>query len=296
MNEYVRGYAAATLEAARGAQHLDRIHDELVTFDRAVVHSEVLRRALTDPGILPATRQGIVVDLLDGKASPEVVAIARFAVRAEHPAELPALLAALVEIAAEAAGRTSEVAEPPAGRAPTRARIRGYAERVLEELGAAGEIDEVEDELFRFARVVDDNPALRRALLDPRLSFDQRHAILSELLAQRAHLATLRLVGYVIRAGRVRDLVGTLEWLVELAAEERGRRVAEVRSAVPLEPAERDRLAGALSRLVGRAVEVRVVIDPRVVGGVLVSVGDLVIDGTVRLRFERLRDLLAQQA
>jgi F-type H+-transporting ATPase subunit delta len=94
----------------------------------------------------------------------------------------------------------------------------------------------------------------------------------------------------------LRDLVGTLEWLVELAAEERGRRVASVRSAVPLRPAERSHLAAALSRMVERDVEVREIIDPSVIGGILVTVGDLVIDGTVRLRVEHLRDMLAGRA
>jgi F-type H+-transporting ATPase subunit delta len=104
----------------------------------------------------------------------------------------------------------------------------------------------------------------------------------------------VRLSSYVLRAGRTRDLVGTFEWLVELAARERGRRVAEVRSAVPLDASETERLAIALGRLVNRTVDVRVIDDPSVLGGILVSVGDLVIDGTVRLRFERLRDLLVQ--
>lgn len=97
-----------------------------------------------------------------------------------------------------------------------------------------------------------------------------------------------------MRAGRLRDLVGTFEWLVELAAAERGRRVATVRTAVALRPAEKRRIAAALSRITERDVEVREMIDPTVVGGLLVSVGDLVIDGTVRLRLERLRDVLAQ--
>jgi F-type H+-transporting ATPase subunit delta len=97
----------------------------------------------------------------------------------------------------------------------------------------------------------------------------------------------------VLHAGRVRDLVGTYEWLVELCAEERGRRVAEVRTAVALADEEVARLSRALSVIVGRPVEIRIVIDPDTVAGVLIAVGDLVIDGTIRSRFERLRDVFA---
>ena len=105
--------------------------------------------------------------------------------------------------------------------------------------------------------------------------------------------ATVRLVAYVLKAGHVRDLVGTFEWLAELAAEERGRRIAEVRSAVDLDDAEHARLAAALQRSVGRPVEVRVQIDDSVIGGMTIAIGDTVIDGSVRHRLDQLRETLA---
>jgi F-type H+-transporting ATPase subunit delta len=86
------------------------------------------------------------------------------------------------------------------------------------------------------------------------------------------------------------------DWLATLVAEERGRRIAEVRAAIALDDAERQRLAASLGRLTGREVEVRVIEDDTVLGGVLVSVGDFMIDATVRLRLERLRDALAVTA
>jgi ATP synthase F1 delta subunit len=96
----------------------------------------------------------------------------------------------------------------------------------------------------------------------------------------------------VIRAGHLRDLVHTFDWLVQLAAAERGRRIADVRTAVDLDASQRAQLAAALTRTAGRPVEVRVRLDPEVIGGMLVSIGDTVIDGTVRYRLERLRDTL----
>jgi F-type H+-transporting ATPase subunit delta len=186
--------------------------------------------------------------------------------------------------------------DAPAGRAGARGRIRGYAERVFQEMESPAELDQVEDELFRFARLLDGNPELRRVLEDANFSLTSRIAVLTDLLATRSMSGTLRLAIYVLRAGRLRNLVGTFDWLVELVAEERGRRVAEVRSAVPLADSEIDRLGTALRRLVGRVVEIRVIEDSSVIGGMIIAIGDLIIDGTVRLRFERLRDVFAQQA
>ncbi len=105
---------------------------------------------------------------------------------------------------------------------------------------------------------------------------------------------TLQLCAYVLRAGRARDLVGALESLVELAAAERGRRLADVRSAVELDEDERDRLTAALARIARRPVELRVHIDPSVIGGLSIIVGDTIIDGTVRHRLEQLRESLLQ--
>ena len=96
-----------------------------------------------------------------------------------------------------------------------------------------------------------------------------------------------------MKAGHVRDLVGTFEWLAELAAQERGRRVAEVRSAVELDESERLRLSAALQRTAGHPVEVRVQVDPSVIGGMTVAIGDTVIDGSVRHRLDQLRETLA---
>jgi len=298
MRELVRGYAAACFESAAASGRLGDLVGDLVDFDRALGSFAALREALAGPDVAPSTRRAIVADLVEHKSTPEGGALLGFAAHYEAAAELTLALAGLIEdaeaiLAAGDAG-AGEGGVPATGRAPVRQRIHGYAERVLEELPGPDAIDEVEDELFALARLLETEVGLRRVLADAGVPYAGRAAVLGELLENRAHPATLRLARYVLRAGRLRDLVGAFEWLVDLAAAERGRRVAEVRSAVELDESERSRLATALGRLVGRTVEVRVVHDTSVVGGLLVSVGDLVIDGTVRLRFERLRDLLAQ--
>lgn len=295
MRDLVRGYAAATLDTAVAHGSAALVASQLASFGAALVEFEQLRQTLTDATVEPAVRRAVVVDLLDGKAAPEATALAGFTAYYERASELgPTVqaLAALAEGASPAPG--AELVEPPAGRAAARERLRGYAERVFEELTDKQEVDRVEDELFGLSRLLDTQQELRQVLADAGIDYTARAGVLEDLLAERVAPATLRLARYVLRSGRTRDLVGTFEWLVQLAARERGRRLAEVRSAVPLDAAESERLASALGRLVGRTVEVRVILDPSVVGGIFVSVGDLVIDGTVRLRFERLRDLLAQ--
>ena len=300
MREFIRGYLAAVVESASSAGRLDSLAGDLAEFARALTGSEKLRLVLVDPMNPTTARRAIVGDLLAGRSIPETAALLAFAVRVEQPSELPRSVAILVELAEDECRRRESGApvemEPAAARGVVRERIRGYAERVLQELSATRQVDEVEDELFAIARLLDKDKRLRQTLADADLPLAGRVAVLDDLFGSLVQGATVRLVGYALRAGRLRDLVGTLEWLVDLAAEERGRRIASVRSAVPLRPAERSHLAAALGRIVERDVEVREIIDPAVIGGILVTVGDLVIDGTVRLRVARLRDLLAGRA
>ena len=172
--------------------------------------------------------------------------------------------------------------------------MRGYSERVFEELTDPADLDRVEDDLFALARAFESTPSLREAFSDDNSS--ARLGLARDLFSSRVAPATLRIVNALLEAGHTRNLAGTFDWLASLVAAERGRRIAEVRSAVPLDDAERDRLAASLTRLTGRTVEVRVISDPDVVGGVLVAVGDFMIDATVRLRLERLRDALGASA
>lgn len=291
-HDLLHGYAAAAFERATDAGRLRESGADLEAFSRALTESEALRQALTDPLVPTQTRRAIVADLVAERATPEAGAVIDFALRVVRPAELSVAFADVEAFGALLADDGADA--PTVGRAAIRARVRGYAERTFEELPEVRELDEVEDELFRFARLVEANPPLRHMLGDISAPVDVRCRVLADLLESKVRPATLRLVSAVVRAGVVRDLVGVYEWLVELAAEERGRRIAQVRAAVELSGDERDRLAASLSQLVHRDVEVRVIDDPSVIGGVLVSIGDLLIDGTVRLRFERLRDAIAQ--
>jgi F-type H+-transporting ATPase subunit delta len=155
-------------------------------------------------------------------------------------------------------------------------------------------LDVVEDELFRFARALEREQRLRDALTDPALPAEQKRAVLGDVLGERANPHTVNLLGFLVEQGRARDLPAIVDELVALAAERRRAAVAEVRTAVPLDAERRERLAEALGRATGKRVELKVVVDPSVVGGVVARVGDQVIDGTVRRRLELARERLTE--
>ena len=172
--------------------------------------------------------------------------------------------------------------------------IRGYAQALLEVAEAEGVLDSVEEELFGFARTVERQPELRQALTDPALPAERKRAVLEELLGERTSPHTVRLLAFVVEQGRARELGAIVDELVQLAAERRERAVAEVRTAVELDEEQRERLAEALSRATGKRVELRTVIDPSVIGGVVALVGDQVIDGSVRRRLEMAREQMSE--
>jgi F-type H+-transporting ATPase subunit delta len=158
---------------------------------------------------------------------------------------------------------------------------------------ADGTLDEIEDALFRFARIVTREPELRAALTDLRVPVDRRRQLVDGLIADRVGPATLSIIEQVVTTPRGRTLEASLEEYAELAASIRSRSVATVTSAVALDEEQQARLAAALTRSLGKAVQVQVEVDPKVVGGLVVRVGDEVIDGTTLHRLREARRAFA---
>ncbi|HEY7106567.1 MAG TPA: ATP synthase F1 subunit delta [Acidimicrobiia bacterium] len=173
---------------------------------------------------------------------------------------------------------------------PDGTRVEAYAQAMLEVARAEGRLADVEDELFRFARTVDGSDDLRMALSDPALPADRRVAVVQDLLGAKALQTSVALAEFVVSAGRAGDLSEIVDRFVELSAAERSKAVAEVRSAVPLSSDQVERLRDALANATNKDVEVRVVVDPSVLGGIVARVGDVVIDGSVRHRLEQLKE------
>jgi F-type H+-transporting ATPase subunit delta len=158
----------------------------------------------------------------------------------------------------------------------------------------ADELDEVEDQLFRFARIIGREARLRAAITDPRVPAERRVELVDDLLARRASPVTVHLVQQVVRHGGRPAIDDALDELSRQAAARRDRLVARVRSAVPLDEREANQLAEQLSRLYDRRVDLRTEVDPAVLGGVVVRVGDEVIDGSVASRLAEARRRLGR--
>ncbi len=118
--------------------------------------------------------------------------------------------------------------------------------------------------------------------------------MITDLLGERAGPHTVNLLEFIVEQGRARELSAIADELVQLAAERRAQAVAEVRAAVPLTKAQRERLAEALERATGKKVELRVLVDESIIGGVIARVGDQVYDGSIRRKLELARERLSE--
>lgn len=251
--------AIRALEAASGVTIATG--EQLMTAGRTVEESAQLRTILGDPAIAPAEKSALVARIFPGL---------------EKAAS--ALLAGLVE------SRWSSGAELVAG---------------IEEVGVRaiaqgdGHTKAVESELFAFARIVAGDPELELALGSKLAPGGGKAAIVDRLLTGKAHPGTLAIVDHLVRSPRGRRIGEMLADAADVVAAAGGRRVAIVTSAVPLSAAQRDRLAAALAAQYGSAVQLNAIVDPAVVGGVRVQIGDDVIDGTIAARLADLRLQLA---
>lgn len=169
----------------------------------------------------------------------------------------------------------------------------------LEQLGVVATVrstgdhaHRLEDEVFAVGRLVQANPELRDALSDPARSRADKAALVTELLGDKVLPATVALVQQSL-SGSHRTVAVALAAYQKVAAEVRGEGVATVRVARPLADADRDRLAAALARSYGRDVHLNVIVDPEVIGGIRVEIGDDVIDGTVSSRLDEAGRRLA---
>ncbi len=168
-------------------------------------------------------------------------------------------------------------------------RITGYANGIFELAKAEEELERVENELFTIAQALDDSPELRSTLTDTQLPMEKKQALIDDLIGGRASSLSVDLVQLIVSQGRASELSDIARALVKAAAASRDKAVAEVRSAVPLDEETIERLAAALGRATGKSVEVKVVVDESVIGGIVARVGDTVIDGSLARRVDSLR-------
>ena len=255
----------ADTQTATAAQ-LATTADEILSVARLLRGQPRLRRALTDPSRSGDDRAELFRSLVAGKlgaAAVEAVAILASG-RFSRPADL---LDAVERLGVDA---------------------------VLEATDKAGELAEVEDELFRFGQVVSGDPALAVVLSDPGASIDRRVKLVRDLLKSKVRAGTGRLVEVALEGFGGRGFESSLSRLVELTAAKRDREVAYVTVAKLLGDAEEQRLAAKLSDIYGRQVSLKVDVDPAIIGGVSVRVGSDLYDGTILRRLNEARQAFAK--
>jgi F-type H+-transporting ATPase subunit delta len=169
-------------------------------------------------------------------------------------------------------------------------RNDAYAEAFFGIIASEGNLNEAQDELFRFSRIVEGNDDLHAKLADATVPAALRQQVVEDLLGGKAFPTTIGLISLVVATGRIRDLPTIVDRLLRRTASLTNRSVAEVRSAVDLSDEQRKRLAESLKKATGQDVDIVVVIDPTVIGGVVTQIGDTVIDGTIRHRLAQLKE------
>jgi F-type H+-transporting ATPase subunit delta len=174
------------------------------------------------------------------------------------------------------------------------ATTNAYAKALADIAEAEGVLARVDAEFTAVAAAYESNDQLRSTIGDQTIPVERRQGIVEQLLAGKgAHPLTAQLLGMVIGAGRGRDLSAIASAIGNRNASSQGRAVAEVRSAVALSEDQQRRLGEQLAKAVGTEVNVKVIVDPSVVGGLVATVGDKVIDGSVRTKLDRVKARLS---
>ncbi|MFT3877929.1 MAG: F0F1 ATP synthase subunit delta [Propioniciclava sp.] len=253
------------LDGVLDGQHATAaLADELFSVVDALGAQPALRRALSDPSTPDEVRAQLAESLFGQRLGGTTVTVIAQAARARWGSS-SSFIAAIE-------------------RQGVRALLRAAQDE--------GKLDELEDQLFKVERLVDANPELRQALADRVTPVQGRKDLLSGLLQGRVLEATRQLARRAVEA-RQRTFALTVEGYLAMAAALRERAIATVTTAIPLTDEQEARLKTVLSRQVGRDVNLRVVLDPTVIGGVRVSLGDEVIEGTVAARLDDAQRKLA---
>jgi F-type H+-transporting ATPase subunit delta len=220
-----------------------------------------LRRALSDPAAEATAKVAVVDSLFGSRVGAPTLELLREAVRSRWSAPRD-LLDSLEEIAVDAALGSADV---------------------------AGELDEVEDELFRFERILDAEPGLRDALISRGIPGGTKSGLLHTLLDGKVSVTTFALLERAVLEPRGRTIEHALRDLSALAAQRRDRLIAHVTTTVVLTDDEERDLAAALGRSFGREVRLQVVVDESLIGGLTVRIGDEIIDASVARQLDEAR-------
>jgi len=250
--------------AVTDAQLATQAGDELFAVTRLLDSEHGLRRALADPSKLGTEKEAVITRLLRGRVAQVTLNLVATAVAMPW-------------------GTTNDLAD-----AVEQLAIEAFAMAAQFE----GTLDDLEDDLFRFSRVVSGQPGLRHALTGP-ADEAAKQRLLEDLLASKVSAQSLRLITQMLTHPRGRSPQGVLDLAASIAARRREQLIAVVRVATELTPQQRQRLRQVLAATHGNEVHLNVVYDPEVIGGMAVEIGDELIDGTAASRLAEVRRKLA---
>jgi F-type H+-transporting ATPase subunit delta len=266
VNQALAAHAQALLDeaAGRGQRAIDQVAAELEQFARLLVHQVRLRKALADPGLPPEPKRALLTELGGGRLDQTTVELLATAASRQRVRlrDFPPLLAGLAAMAAITAA------------------------------DKAGQLEQLEGELFFVGTLIEQQPQVRSALTNPGLPVENKRALVADLLDGRAGGRAAALVDLVVELYEGHELDTLARQWAEAAAARRNRLVAEVRSAVELDTRRQARLAEALTRVLGKPVVLQVTVDEAILGSVVVRVGDELFDGSIRSRLEQAREAL----
>lgn len=265
----MRGISAKSLDevlAAVGAVQgpTGDLGAELFNVVSTLDREPALRRVLTDPSTESAAKAGLAEQVFGRQISADALKVLQVAV----------------------SGRWAS------GRDLTDGLETAGVTALVAEADAVGDLDAVETELFEVGRLVRSDAELRQVVSDRALPVAGKGELLRTLLAGKVTATTLALTTQAA-AARTGSFERVLTSFGQTAAARRSRLLAEVRVATELGATEKDRLAAALGKKYGRDVHLNIVVDPSIVGGIAVSVGDEIVDGSMSTRLEVARRRLA---
>ena len=249
------------LDALPSAEARERVGEELLSLATSLSHEPRLRAALADPSLEDAQKAGLLRAVFGSKVS-----------------------SAAIDVLAVIAGQRLK------GRELVQVTEEVGAQTLMDVADAVGALDDVEDQLFGFARLVEREHDLRAALTDPALPAERKRSVMDRLLDGRTDPRAKVLLVHWVAIDQGGHLPRLVDETIAAAAARRDRLVATVTTAVPLDADQRRRLAETFGRLVGKPIDLQVEVDPNVVGSLSVRIGDEVYDGTVKRQLERARE------
>lgn len=292
MRAKTQGFGSAQLEKAAENNLKTVVIEEISEVADLLNDIDIIQQVLLDPSIEAVKKKNFISDLLLSKVNEITLDVVSYVILNELSQEVTSALKELGIVFEES--NLQEINnqvlafEGFCSRQAARDRYEGYINGVCSDLSAQ-ELEELEDAVFRFARILESSAMLRGRLNEINITPEAKVRLVSDLIQSKVGKTELKILTYPLRAGRQRDLVVSLDLAAKIIAGLRGKKIAYVQSAIDLTESDLQELSNKLESLVGNGVEVRVTKNPEIIGGLKIQVADFLIDRTVKTQLEQLK-------